>query len=120
MQKKLAAFADRCPPILCRLLARTGRGEQSRPLTNLEIARRSGMTERSVLNLSRKTSWAGLTLDVIDAFTSACGVSLFHLSRQKRFWRDGKKEYLFNGSPRQRKMLHDLMTRIKQRSKPAS
>lgn len=70
---------DRVPPWVCRVLARHRR----RPLTSEEIARRSGLTPSWVNRLSRKTTWAGVSVASADAFLAGCGVDPF---RMKRHW----------------------------------
>ncbi len=53
------------------------------------IAARSGITKRTVLVLSRRTTWDG-HLNYFDRFTQACGVNLEnrHAQRYRRFHRD--------------------------------
>ena len=65
---------DACPPSLCRLLARDSRREKA--LTVAQIAKAAGLSTRTVKRLSNRSSWDGLTIEVVFAFSRACGVNL--------------------------------------------
>ena len=77
---------DACPPSLCRLLARDSRREKA--LTVAQIAKAAGLSTRTVKRLSNRSSWDGLTIEVVFAFSKACGVNLLKpsLSRRKFTW----------------------------------
>lgn len=63
------------PPIICRLLARTGgKGFASRSLTDEEIAASSGLPVSEVKGIAWQTSWDSLTTSQMKAFTEACGI----------------------------------------------
>ena len=62
------------PPFVCRLLAKKKGESGFDPLTNRDIAERSGLSLRSVIRLSRKTSWAGTKIGVADRYLKACGI----------------------------------------------
>lgn len=72
---------DRYPPCLVRLLARVPRG---RPLTNSEIAEKSGLSEGQIVSLSHCTDWAGVDIYALKAFSQACGVDLFNSKDMRR------------------------------------
>jgi len=80
MSLSITQKAERFPPILCRLLARKRYG---RPMTLLEIAEASHMTPHEVESLSQSTTWEGVDIFRLKAFTSACGVD-FDDSKQLR------------------------------------
>lgn len=80
---------DRFPPAMVRLVARTHRGR--RPMSVSEIARRAGIGRSSVVAISSKTTWRGITLDTIIRFTSACGVNLLRIDRHIDYLRRRKK-----------------------------
>lgn len=73
---------DACPPSLCRLLARDSRREKA--LTVAQIAKAAGLSTRTVKRLSNRSSWDGLTIEVVFAFSKACGVNLLKPSISKR------------------------------------
>jgi hypothetical protein len=56
-----------------------------------EIAARSGLNRSTVVAISSKTSWRGLTLDTIIRFTNGCGVNLLRLDRHLDYLRRRKK-----------------------------
>lgn len=102
---------NRFPPIMCRLVARTGVGRASRGLSHSEIAQLSGLERSTVAKLSKRETWEGCTLETIDAFSTACGVDLLHTTDQVRFLRHKKKTHITN-SPNQA-FYKDLLSRIK-------
>lgn len=71
--------ADRLPPILIRLLARRRSGP---PLSDLEIAERSGLPLFTVATLSQCTSWEGVDLPTMRKFLAGCGLDF----TQYRVW----------------------------------
>lgn len=80
----LLAGLDRLPPNICRLIAR----DRRRPLTNDELAARSGLPVKRVVFIAKLKSWARVPVGQVDAFRSACGITpqnqsrhLFYLQR---------------------------------------
>jgi len=74
LQDTLVAYLDQMPPRLTRMLARDMTRKQQ-PLTNLQIAKVSGLHPKRVAQISLMNSWGSLTVNEIDAFRSACGVT---------------------------------------------
>lgn len=72
---------DRFSPILCRLLARERYGA---PLTDAQIAERSGLTPHEVYTLSWSTTWRGVDIYTMRRFTEGCGLDLASPKRMKR------------------------------------
>lgn len=72
---------ERFPPVACRLLARKLYG---RPLTSSEIAKASGLTVLRVEAISEQSSWAGIDVLELRAFTEACGIFLEDHGKMKR------------------------------------
>lgn len=70
IEKKLSQF----PPIVCRLLARTGPKGRQRPMTDEEIAKASGLPVSTVISLSWMTSWNDVSCGNMLRFSKACGV----------------------------------------------
>lgn len=66
--------ANRFPPILCRMLARRKNGP---PLSDDEIATRSGLTALEIRLLSLQTSWDTINLGDMRRFLCGCGMD-FH------------------------------------------
>jgi hypothetical protein len=70
IKRKLRRF----PPIVCRLLARTGPRQERRPLRDEEIARASGLPVSKVRSLSWEVSWDDVPVGIMLKFSEACGV----------------------------------------------
>ena len=68
-------FLDRCPPWLCRLLAR----ERRKALTKREIAARSGLSPGMISKLSKLRSFGGVDVDVASRYMKACNIDPFHM-----------------------------------------
>lgn len=69
----------RFPPIVCRLLARKGKGAAGRglkPMTDEDIAANSGLTVAEVRSISWNTSWDKLDCRTMLAFSKACGINI--------------------------------------------
>lgn len=107
---------ERVPPFLCRILARKNNGH--RGLSHEELAKLSGLSRSTIAELSFKTSWKGVTVDVADRFAAACGIN-HHRSiyRQVEFlkWRavamlKGRGR---GGGAAQRQMYHRLFGLLK-------
>lgn len=96
------------PPFLCRLLARRESGQ--RALSHLEIAERAGLPKSTVADLSFKTSWADVRLDVASRFAAACGVDVLRPASQLYFFRRRRKAYLLRGGGHQRRMHGKLLS----------
>lgn len=63
------------PPILCRLLATVRkRGDLRLPLTEPEIAQRSGLTLLEVHLMTRETSWNEIPFGKMEQFQQGCNV----------------------------------------------
>jgi predicted transcriptional regulator len=71
---------NRFPPFCCRLVARERRGR--RGLSHAEIARRAGITRKTVERLSMKTDWSGVSVSKAVRFAIACGVNHLKMARQ--------------------------------------
>lgn len=72
---------DRFPPVACRLLARHKYGK---PLSSQEIAVSSGLSILRVEAISDQTSWRGIDVLELRAFTEACGIHLEDHAKMKR------------------------------------
>lgn len=68
-------------PIVVRLLARHARGK---PLTDLEIAQRSGLTPHQVLVISQNTTWTGVDLPTMQKFLKGCNLDFCDRRQMKR------------------------------------
>jgi len=72
--KTLSQKVDEFTPIVCRLLARKGRGKSVEPMTDEEIAKSCGLTVGDVIAISWNASWNGVPVDVMIKYTKGCGV----------------------------------------------
>jgi IclR helix-turn-helix domain len=95
---------------MCRFLARKHRGHA--PMTNAEIAAKSGLANSTVARICQLDSWDTLTVWTVRVFSQACGVNLLSPWRQLRFWRRNKLAYLGRGTPKQRLMFARLLSDI--------
>ncbi len=56
-----------------------------------DIARASGLSKSYVAMLAERRSWRGVTLDVADKFSAACGVDLAKVNHANRILRERTK-----------------------------
>ena len=73
------ARADKFPPILVRLLA--GR---KRPMTDTQIAQRSGLPIAQVFHISQSVNWSGIDLPTMRSFLTACDVDFENPTQMHR------------------------------------
>jgi hypothetical protein len=78
-QARILDLLDRVPPFVVYYLARDSTAAYSHPGKE-EIARRSGLSEATVMRLSRRLTWAGVRISDFETFCSACGVSFLKVS----------------------------------------
>lgn len=65
-------FLDQYPPVICRIMARTGRGAASRWLSDEEVAIASGLTLDRVRVIQLMPDWSRVPLSDLRAFLSGC------------------------------------------------
>ena len=92
-------------PVLIRLMARTGTGRCTRPMSLQLIAQRSGLGVMEIINLSQCTTWDGIDMPTMKAYCSACGMDLCdarsfkramsYLKLQITFSKQGKKSWWY-------------------------
>lgn len=99
----LFLLAEVTPPILCRILARKANGR--RPMTIRDIAEKSGLRKSKVALIAVKESWSGIAIDDVVKFAAGCGVDLTNTKRNREFLRHGKKIFVSNAPPAQRRYL---------------
>jgi hypothetical protein len=101
------------PPFLCRFIARKRVQSEGRkrlePMTHSDIAQRSNLPRSTVGDLSHRTSWEGVSIEVADRFATACGVDLTKPGRYIRWLRTGRFKHL-TGNAHQRRFLARLMS----------
>lgn len=78
-------------------------------MTVREIAKASGLSTVTVVNVSTRGSWSGLPIDTIEKFSRGCGVDLLRPAPHIWFWRREKKVYLQNCTRVQQQTLIRLM-----------
>lgn len=84
---KLSAKLTRFPPIICRLLARRKVSATTVvPMTDAEICAASGLSIGEVKGLSWLKSWDGVGVDIMLAYSKACGVDFDDPISMKRNW----------------------------------
>lgn len=99
--------AERVPPFICRLVARKSNGW--RILTTREIAAKSGISKSTVARISVLKSWAGVSIDDVQSFSTACGVNLMDIYAIGEYLRRSKKVLLLKCDSKQRRFYAKLM-----------
>jgi hypothetical protein len=66
---------DKAPPFLCYYGAHYGRSK--RP-SQIELVKGAGMSHRTFIRLSQRTTWAGVTVKRMEQFAAVCGVDLMN------------------------------------------
>jgi hypothetical protein len=84
--------AEAFPPAICRYLARKSNGH--RPMSVRDIAIASGLSKSKVADLSLKTTWKGVSIDTVVAFSQACGVDLMRPHLVTEYLRKTKRIHL--------------------------
>jgi len=74
-----------------------------RGLSHAALAERAGLARSTVAKISKRRTWAGLTIEVIDRFAFACGVDVLHPREAARLIRSRKKPFLAKAPPAQRR-----------------
>jgi len=87
----LLDFLDKWPPFLVYALARRSH-KSKQPGTSAairldEIVKESGLSRRKVIYLSKKDSWANVTVQTIVDYCRACNFDFFHTANNARFMR---------------------------------
>src|SRR6266487_3701836 len=72
---------DRFPPCLVRMVARDPL-HRGRRLSLHDIAIASKLSYGLVQRLSRKRTWAGVEVNVLERFCQACSVDMLHIKRK--------------------------------------
>lgn len=86
------------PPVVCRLMARTGSRKAVRLLEDEEIADASGLSLSKVRSLSWLVSWDGVPVDEMLAFSKGCGVDFSasrSIAKHKSYAQFVKKPYSY-------------------------
>jgi len=91
---------------MCRLVARKACGH--RPMTHEDISKVSGLPVSTISVLSKRTSWRGVKIDMIEKFTLGCGVNLIDVQRQMEYLRRRKMIHITRASPLQRRMYQRI------------
>lgn len=81
--KNQSSWCDRLSPRLVRLIARNGR----KPMTHRQIVERSGLSNGTVVRLSKLENWDTVTVGARRKFLAACRVSKNNLWRHLQFLR---------------------------------
>jgi len=85
----------RFPPIVCRLLAREGRGRTPTLLSDQQIADNSGLSVAQVKGLSHLLAWDDVTCAQMLAFSSGCGIDLSSRDSLDTHWKYIKRRRAF-------------------------
>ncbi len=108
----LLDIANKFPPHICRYVARKKHGLE--PMSHADIARKSGLSRSFVASLSKRKTWKGIPVNVIDSFSRACGVDILVPKRTIEFLRHSKKAHLRSATKLQRIFIASLF----QKSEP--
>lgn len=97
---------NRCPPWICRWLARKRNG--TRPMSIRDIALASGISRAGVDKIKRQPNWNRVLGENIHRFSLACGVNLLSQSSQRDFLKRRKLVYQRYLTPSQRREFDRL------------
>lgn len=102
---------NRTPPKLCRLFAREGPANNQRPMSDREIARKSGLAHSTIVRLSKMDHWDGITFSTYQAFTHACRVDPMNAHGHRLLFRrkDVRLVYMKNATPQQQRMFDRIL-----------
>lgn len=103
----LLETANFFPPFVCRLAARKKNGWQ--PMSVRDIAKIANLTPSYVSVLSKKTSWNGVSIDIVQRFSEACGVDFMNPNPTVTFFRESKMIYMNQATVSQKKTLAELL-----------
>lgn len=111
--------ADQLPPFICRLIARkrvmTDGHSRFVPMSHADIAAVSDLPRSTISDLSRRHSWTGVRIEVIDAFTRGCGVDLTNPGRHIAWLKRNRAAHISAGNAHQRRFFTRLMAPNKAR-----
>ncbi|HEU4340040.1 MAG TPA: hypothetical protein VFU31_00570 [Candidatus Binatia bacterium] len=96
---------NQIPPRLCRFVAHRRR----RPLSNQDLSDASGLARSTIVKLSKLDRWDGVRLDMIEAFSRACGVDLLSPKTSLLIIRKRAMAYTRNANHQQRRMYRRLL-----------
>jgi hypothetical protein len=105
----LLEVANQFPPCACRFLARKKNGHL--PMSHRDLAAASGLSKTKVAELSLRRSWEGVPIDVVEAFSKACGVDLLRPGRTWEYLRRYKRVHLQNATPAQKEFFKRMFTK---------
>ena len=99
--------ANQFPPCVCRFLARKKCGQA--PMSSREIAALAGLSKARVDSLSLLSSWKGIPIDTVAAFSKACGVDLLRPAAARKYLKRSKRIHLSNATAKQRQFFQKLL-----------
>ena len=83
-------------------------------MSHREIAEKSGLSKSTVSDLSRRTSWNGIDIDTVVAFSQACGIDLLRTGKLRdSVKRRGLGSAAFRGGGNERRMNATLLELLK-------
>ena len=103
--------ANRFPPYICRYVARKRHGTE--PMSHSDLAKASGISRSYIAELSKKKTWKGIPINVVDAFSIACGVNLSNPKETVDFLKHAEKNHLNGATASQRKFIASLFQKDK-------
>lgn len=107
--------AKRFPPILVRLLAR--RQRYDRPMTDEEIAERSGLDLYSVKAIYWSTDWSCCSLPAMHCYLVACGIDFENREQMQRIYKYLKRNPTWKSlrvSPHWKSLYEPLLRRYRE------
>lgn len=101
--------ANSVPPMFCRYVARTPNGRRGLTTSDLEAA--SGLARTTIKELSFRSDWNNVTVEVASKFMEACGVNPLAARRQREFFKRRKLLHVEQARGSQKKM-YDRIERL--------
>lgn len=70
---------NRLPPVIARLMAK----HNGRLMSDVELCKRTGWGKKRLRRVYRASSWKNVTIEEVDVFLGACGLSWSSQRRQR-------------------------------------
>lgn len=106
----LLEYVDQIPPCICRLVARKNHGRNA--LTHRDLAKLCGISKSYVADLSMRSTWRGVPIEIIQVFGEACGVDFARPNRVRYYLRTYKKIHVLNSGGNGKKMFQRMFTQV--------
>lgn len=80
-------------------------------MSSKDIAEKADLSRSYVASLSARRTWKGIPIDVVERFTTACGVDILNPTETILYMKEAKKHHLQKATPVQRKFFAKILGR---------